>query len=135
MSKKSSKRGTPTPTPAALPSATDDTPYEVPAMSRVPGDIATYRPTSPPASGRLKVRATQVGYYDLIRRRVGDVFYLHDAQAFSSKWMERVDEATPEKITTGQHVINQQHDELLALKMNSGGPSASANEDSPLGTE
>ena len=35
----------------------------------------------------MKVRATQLGYYNLKRRRVGDVFTLIKKEDFSEKWM------------------------------------------------
>jgi hypothetical protein len=39
----------------------------------------------------MKVRATQMGYYDLKRRREGDVFEIKTEKEFSSKWMEKLD--------------------------------------------
>lgn len=60
----------------------------------------------------IKVRATQMGYYDHVRRHVGDVFVV-DLSAFSHKWMERVDGDTPERVTTAKQAIQQQHDEIL----------------------
>lgn len=38
----------------------------------------------------IKVVATQIGYYDHGRRKVGDVFEIRDQQAFSHKWMEKL---------------------------------------------
>lgn len=38
------------------------------------------------ATKRIKVRATQLGYIDHVRRYVRDVFFVSPAQ-FSSKWM------------------------------------------------
>lgn len=64
----------------------------------------------------IKVRATQMGYYDLIRRRVGDVFVVAPA-AFSAKWMERVDPNTPEVITTGKEELRRAHNEIVASRM------------------
>lgn len=62
----------------------------------------------------IKVRAKELGYYDLKRRRIGDVFELVDKKGhrregngklipivikaedqFSEKWMERVDDSVP----------------------------------------
>lgn len=63
----------------------------------------------------LKVRATQLGYYDHVRRRPGDVFVV-DASQFSAKWMETVDGATPERVTTAAQAIRQQHDEILGTR-------------------
>jgi hypothetical protein len=68
------------------------------------------------APATRRVRATQVGYYDEKRRRVGDVFTLKQDKDFSQTWMEEVDPHTPEKITTGAEVLRQQHDEILAGK-------------------
>ena len=59
----------------------------------------------------IKVRATQLGYYEHKRRREGDVFVLVPRtdrygnvmtakSQFSKKWMELVDPATPEKVST-----------------------------------
>lgn len=53
------------------------------------------------------------GYYGDIRRREGDVFLIANEEAFSTRWMEYVDARTPEKVTTGQQVINRKHDEQL----------------------
>lgn len=36
------------------------------------------------------VRATQVGFFDALRL-VGDTFQVHDEEAFSSKWMQRLE--------------------------------------------
>lgn len=85
---------------------------------------------------RIKVRATQDGYYDNILRRTGDVFYIDstpisavqaaaEAQkglaadhpdkpaAFSHKWMEPVDDRTPERGTGPNEVIASSHDQTL----------------------
>ena len=59
----------------------------------------------------IKVRATQLGYYEHKRRREGDVFVLIPItdrygniitarQQFSKKWMEVVPAETPEKVST-----------------------------------
>lgn len=45
----------------------------------------------------IQVRAKQVGFYEA-RRRVGEVFTIRDEQAFSSRWMSRVEaKAEPKK--------------------------------------
>lgn len=72
---------------------------------------------APPDVGGIRVRATKTCYYDDIRRREGDVFTIADESAFSELYMERVDPATPERLTTGKDVLQQQHDEMLATKM------------------
>lgn len=77
------------------------------------------KPPSPPptvAAGGIKVRATKVCYYDDKRRRVGDVFTIQNEKEFSSRYMEKVHPRTPERITTGAQVLQQQHDEILAGK-------------------
>jgi hypothetical protein len=66
--------------------------------------------------GPMKVRATRLGYYDLIRRREGDVFFLHDPKGFSAQWMEQVDPRTAEKITTGNQALKQMHDEEMRAR-------------------
>jgi len=80
-----------------------------------PGQGQPKRPSQMPGGG-IKVRATKVCYYDDARRRVGDVFRIRDESEFSDKYMEKVDARQPERTTTGQQVINQQHDEILAGK-------------------
>ena len=76
------------------------------------------KPAAPPATkGRpFKVRATQMGYYDHIRRRLGDVFVIQGEHEFSGRWMEKVDASTPERITTPNQAIKQQHDDILAMR-------------------
>lgn len=66
----------------------------------------------------IKVRATQVGYYDHARRREGDVFIIANEQAFSARWMERVDPRTRERLTTAPQALQQKHDEILGGKVN-----------------
>lgn len=66
---------------------------------------------------KIRVRATKSGYHDLIRRREGDVFTVHES-VFSSKWMERVPAATPERVTTGNEELRRQHDETVAARQN-----------------
>lgn len=39
----------------------------------------------------IKVRAKQLGYFDLKRRYPGDEFFIKDEKAFSAKWMEKVE--------------------------------------------
>ena len=59
----------------------------------------------------MKVRATRTGFYNDVRRRVGDVFLLGDASHYSKAWMESVDDATPECLTTAQHALDRAHDD------------------------
>lgn len=55
----------------------------------------------------MKVRATQLGYYDHARRRVGDVFTIRTEAEFSARWMTRVPDATPERRTSAQQALDQ----------------------------
>jgi len=71
-------------------------------------------PSSTSSGPVRRVRATMLGYYNNIRRREGDVFTLDRAHDFSGRWMERVDAAVPEKITTGAQELRRKHDEELA---------------------
>lgn len=89
----------------------------------------------------MKVRATQVGYYGNVRRRVGDIFDLVPVkglngkrekvtftpeQQFSEKWMEKVGAAQPGAKTQEQKPKSsllppgtpgaQRHDQPAALK-------------------
>jgi 2-phospho-L-lactate transferase/gluconeogenesis factor (CofD/UPF0052 family) len=90
-----------------------------PASPEVPGKAAT-RPKD--KRGPIKVRATELGYYDHVRRypemagRPADVFIV-DAEDFSPKWMERVPDETPEQVTTAQQALSQSHRETIAAKV------------------
>ena len=102
---------------------------------------APARTAAPAArSSRIRVRATQLGYYDDKRRREGDVFTIQNEQAFSAKWMERVDPRTPERITTGAQALRKFHDETMRGKAPGGmltdaeEPTATGDSD-PLGSE
>lgn len=44
----------------------------------------------------MKVRATRLGFYDLKRRREGDVFSIENERQFSEKWMARVPDTAAE---------------------------------------
>jgi hypothetical protein len=87
---------------AALPTHRAPTPINI-----EPTPAASAPTVSAPK--RLKVRAIEVGYYEHRRIRLGDVFVLSDARHFTSRWMERVDAATPEKITTGREALATEH--------------------------
>lgn len=59
-------------------------------------DIAAELPTGKPM--RRKVVATQLGFYNHIRRRPGDQFYLNDGvKHFSCRWMMDVAEWKAQK--------------------------------------
>lgn len=60
---------------------------------------------------KVKVKATELGYYEHMRRREGDVFELvvkkdkngkviSPMEQFSKRWMELVPVETPEKVST-----------------------------------
>jgi SpoVK/Ycf46/Vps4 family AAA+-type ATPase len=72
------------------------------------------RARAEPLAEGIKVRAIRPGYYGERRLREGDVFLIADEQAFAAIWMERVDPMTPERITTGQQMLQRDHDETLA---------------------
>jgi hypothetical protein len=71
--------------------------------------------------GGIRVQATQLGYYDDKRRRIGDVFTIGSMKEFSHKWMVIVDPSTPERITTGQEELRRQHDAIVQAKAEGGG--------------
>jgi hypothetical protein len=75
---------------------------------------AARREPAAPASARIRVRATQLGYYGEARRRVGDVFEIADARHFSKKWMVRVSEDTPQSRTTSRQALREEHAALVA---------------------
>lgn len=64
-------------------------------------------------AGRIRVRATQTGYYGEQRRREGDVFVINKASEFSERWMEVVEGKVPLKTTGPQEALNKKHDEIL----------------------
>jgi len=101
------KAGRPTPKPPAAIARS------IPARAKAPG-VTPRNPPPAPKPNPIKVRAIALGYYDHCRRRIGDVFLIANERAFSSRWMERVDPRTPEKITTSKEALKQKHDEILA---------------------
>lgn len=99
------------------------------------------RPDKPRTKGGIKVRAIDVGVYDNVRRRVDDVFIVHDLLDSSPKarkdadesgedapkqkvaytaaeivesasWMVRVDPKTPEKLTTIEEAQKVENDRI-----------------------
>lgn len=84
------------------------------------GEGRSSRAMAGAAVALVKVRATQMGYYDLLRRRVGDVFTV-PLRLFSPKWMERVDPDTPELTTSGREEMRRQHDEILQSRIPASG--------------
>ena len=72
-----------------------------------------------PGTARFaKVRALKMGYFDNVRRRAGDVFWIHNAQEFSDEWMEYAGASDPEKITTGNQELRRKHREIIEQKKN-----------------
>lgn len=62
---------------------------------------------------RVKVRALRTGYYNEQRYREGNVFYMTpDKDGKLASWVERVAASTPEQVTTGQHEINKENDQV-----------------------
>jgi hypothetical protein len=137
-------RRTATP-PVNTPSS--DTPYQIPQGPPYSSPGVSKGPAQParaaaPAS-RIKVRATQPGYYGDARRREGDVFFIDGAvyprdhekagqvMAFSDKWMERVDDSVPERTTTSAEALQAEHDRILGGKVAEA--SASRDESNPIG--
>lgn len=43
----------------------------------------------------MQVRATKLGYYDLKRKKEGEVFVIKSEKHFSKEWMEPVDGQAP----------------------------------------
>lgn len=64
-----------------------------------------------------KVMAIREGYYDHARRRAGDVFLIAKPEDFSARWMEYVDAATPERISTAQQSVRRQNVETAISRM------------------
>ena len=56
----------------------------------------------------MKVRATRRGFVGQLLRRPGDVFEIPEA-AFSARWMEVVDESTPEPRASAQQASDDAH--------------------------
>jgi len=68
-----------------------------------------------------------VGYYNLVRRKAGDVFDLLVDSHFSEKWMERVDKTTPKSDAPGEPDIKDlMADGIVPEKRSPGRPRASA---------
>lgn len=102
--------------------------------------MAEKKEKAAPAAKRLKVRATQDGFYDNKLRRTGDVFHLDVSQKhpdvypkghkdagkphpkagepvlFSDKWMEIAPPDAPLKQTSSGDVLRQEHDDTMAAR-------------------
>lgn len=101
---------------------------------------------TPAPAGRIKVEATQTGYYDHARRRPGDVFTIDGTQdadgnviAFADVWMKRVDERTPERMTLGNQEIARKNAAVRDMRFGGGSApmplSSGGDDDNPLGDE
>jgi hypothetical protein len=86
---------------------TSTMPAHDPLIRRGPG---------PAPKTAIRVRAIQMGYYGDMRRRVGDVFTITDEALFSKRWMERVDPATPETMTTSGEALKRVHADIRSGK-------------------
>jgi hypothetical protein len=76
--------------------------------------MAKRKPATETSATRRKVRATRTGYYEHTIRHPGDVFIQDDdISPFSDKWMEKVDDDEPERITGSNAIIQQEHDRIL----------------------
>jgi hypothetical protein len=62
----------------------------------------------------------KVGYYDEKRRRLGDVFTIKGEHELA-KWMERVPDDTPERLTTGQDELEATRQEHLRAQRDRAG--------------
>jgi hypothetical protein len=117
------------------------------------------RSAMPANVGTVRVMATAIGYYDHTRRRIGDVFNISakrypavyprlyadggkphpeagephpkagDLIDFSDRWMQLVNAATPERVTTANQAIRQHHDELIKLRNDATPPGPGATPD------
>ena len=87
-----------------------------------PTTLAPTRETRAVAArtGPVKVKATMLGYYDDIRRRDGDVFFIRSMKDFSERWMVLAHPREQERITTGLEDLRKKHDEILRDRMPGG---------------
>lgn len=140
----------------------EGTPSGMPNMKQhsglIGGGPAPFTAADLTPGARVKVRAIRDGYYDLKRYREGDVFWIDGATdnrkqlqvagtvppeyvdnprygeiAALGSWMERVDGKTPERVTTGQQVINQQHDRTLRERAGIAEPDTATGDQDVLG--
>lgn len=86
---------------------------QVPSRGAMRSERAGTAERAIPTSGRIKVRATQTGYYDLKRRREGDVFFIENQREFSRRWMEIADPGDRLRETGAQQALDKRHDEIL----------------------
>lgn len=91
----------PPPQPAMVPAK------QIPGAtgSALPADGS--EPTRREAKNAIRVQAIDIGYYDDIIRRVGDVFDIYSEKEFSKRWMVRVPAGTPEKVTGSNEALER----------------------------
>lgn len=83
----------------------------------------------------IRVQATAVGFVDNARRREGDVFDVHEAE-FSDRWMVRVTEDTPERITGPAAALRKIHDDAMPGKLaKTAAAKIEAGDTDPLGSK
>jgi len=105
------------------------------AKAAVPGSPAAAAQATAAAQPRIKpirVRATTDGFYANIYRRTGDVFTIEGETHFSTRWMEKVDPRTPEKVTGAQEALGREQEQLR--REAAGVEAASVGPDVPTGT-
>lgn len=74
-----------------------------------PEGMAEYKASLGPV---IRVKATQTGFHDNVRRRAGDVFDVRE-QEFSKRWMVRVDGGTAPRSTGAQRALNAAGDKAF----------------------
>jgi hypothetical protein len=108
----------PPPPPPAAPSSTAK--VRITKRKSVRQLMRAERP-KPENIAKVKVRATDMGYYRHIRRRVGDVFILtlpvDNGQVTLPSWVEQVDPKEPLRITTGVEAMNEIRMQARASQM------------------
>lgn len=93
-------------------------------MAKTPARSTELPRPDPPAEANAeptaaigdRVRAIETGYYEHVRRRVGDVFDLVDPKDFTESWMERVEPDTALRVSTTRDILRRHHDEEQAMK-------------------
>lgn len=66
-------------------------------------------------TGPTRVRAKSMGFFNLKRRRVGDVFTV-PGEKFDDTWMEEVPADTPERLTVGQEQLLAEHQRIKDMQ-------------------
>jgi len=92
------------------------------------------RATDDRTTVKVKVRATEMGYYRHIRRREGDVFSMKlpieaDGSIIMPSWCDEANPNEPVRITTGTQELKARHDETLLAKMQLGARRAEEDDD------